>query len=202
MLLENPATMGVLLPPLVLPHLHVDLHELSISARIAEVTEGHPASTALAKADDLVATQEHCSAVHQGLDVLLAGHRISHIRPAGVKVPHRATYREGCSPSISRAESGVRFHKVASSTSCHPLTSRAWLPVPGGTRFWLATGSSALCPSAGPAEKATGCIFASRAAISQSVCRKVPGTPSEQSYVCRAKSFTGQRLQRCIVPGE
>ena len=71
--LTDKATMGVLVPPLVLPHMHVDMQGLAIGARLLEANGA--SSTKLPKGDDLAATHDYCSAVHQGVSSMIAGSR-------------------------------------------------------------------------------------------------------------------------------
>jgi hypothetical protein len=63
------SSMGALVPPLVLPSLHLDLAEFSIKARIQEIGK----DTKRPAGDELVSTHEYIVAVHQGLEVFLPG---------------------------------------------------------------------------------------------------------------------------------
>ena len=69
--LSESASLGALAPPVILPRLHVDLGEMTIAARILEVTRVQAVKGT--QADDLVATQEYCNAMHQSLDLFVPG---------------------------------------------------------------------------------------------------------------------------------
>lgn len=69
--MTDAASGGALLPPLALPHMHVDLPGMAVGARLLEAV-GLPTADRPA-ADELVASQEYCNAVHQCLATMIPG---------------------------------------------------------------------------------------------------------------------------------
>ena len=60
-----------------MPHLHIDIDEMSVQARIVEANRlTHGAKRA--QVDELKSTQEQCAAIHQALDAFVPGAKLKH----------------------------------------------------------------------------------------------------------------------------